>query len=134
VQRTPKKAPDYDLNGQLIPEGPTEPVYGPDNPPPVPPPPAPATRRPCRKCGHVYTLAVLKPFLIPITSEIYKLMLIVFKDEKWLKTMLHKQKTDPETYEIEGKKKKQAFRLNQYEIFCELCWHLVHRDIEYRQL
>ena len=49
--------------------------------------------------------------------------------------MVHKQKTDPDTYEYEGKnKKKQMFRLNQYEIFCELCWHIIHRDIEYRQL
>ena len=82
------KKQEYDINGVPISEAPPEPIYGPDNPPPVKPPPAGPTRRPCRKCGHKYNLSFMKPFLIPISSEIYKQMLVVYKDGKWLKTML----------------------------------------------
>jgi len=81
---------EYDSNGVAIPDAPPEPIYGPDNPPPVPTPPPAPTRRPCKKCGHKYSIVTLKPFLIPIGSEIYKLILVVYKDEKWVKAMLKK--------------------------------------------
>lgn len=49
--------------------------------------------------------------------------------------MLHQQKVNPETYEIEPKKKgKKGFALNRFEIFCELCFYKIQQDIEWRQL
>ena len=60
-------------------------------------------------------------------------MLVVYKDETWLKAMIKKQKDDPETYEqINKKNSKVAFRLCIFETFCDLCWNVIHRDIEYR--
>ena len=60
-------------------------------------------------------------------------MLVVYKDEQWLKTMLKKQKDEPETYEAFAKKnKKLIFRLCDFEPFCDLCYSVIHRDIEYR--
>ena len=72
--KTPKKKPKYGPDGKPIEEV-EEIVYGPDNPPPVPKPPPPPIKRPCRKCGHSYTLGVLKPWLIQKDSSHYQQIL-----------------------------------------------------------